>query len=125
MPDTPSCQAYSPDDNNVFGYSPSLAAGIVFLVLFFLSAYVHLFKEFRYKTAWLDLFVVGASYECLGWIARTAASKCSYSSEMFTMQIPLLNFAPAWKTGGIYIILFRMIPILGNTAPLSQPRPVF
>jgi hypothetical protein len=90
--DTPACQAYSPEIGNAYDYRPSLAAGIVFVILFFLSACTHLFQAIRYKKWWLVLFVVGAGAECLGWIARTAASQCSYSSELFTMQIALLVF---------------------------------
>ncbi|TVY81224.1 Sphingoid long-chain base transporter [Lachnellula suecica] len=120
--DTPSCQAYAPEIGNAFGYQPSLAAGIVFLVLFFLSACTHLFQAIRYKKWWQGLFVVGAGAECLGWIARTAAWKCAYSTDLFTMQIALLIFAPAWTMAGIYIILFRMIPILGRHSSPFPPK---
>ncbi|TVY32871.1 Sphingoid long-chain base transporter [Lachnellula subtilissima] len=120
--ETPSCQAYSPEISNPFGYRPSLAAGIVFLVLFFLSACTHLFQAIRYRKWWLSLFVLGAGCESLGWIARTAAWKCSYSSDLFTMQIAILIFSPAFTTAGIYIILFRMIPILGKHSLPFPPK---
>ncbi|TVY30195.1 Sphingoid long-chain base transporter [Lachnellula hyalina] len=119
---TPSCQAYSPEIHNPFGYRPSLAAGIVFLILFFLSACTHLFQAIRYRKWWLSLFVLGAGCECLGWIARTAAWKCSYSSDLFSMQIAILIFSPAFTTAGIYIILFRMIPILGKHSSPFPPK---
>jgi hypothetical protein len=92
MDDIPACQAYSLEVHNAFGYQPSLAAGIVFLALFFLSSCTHLFQAIRYSAIWQGLYVVGAGAECLGWIARTAAWKCSYSTELFTMQIALLIF---------------------------------
>ncbi|TVY88059.1 Sphingoid long-chain base transporter [Lachnellula willkommii] len=120
--ETPSCQAYSPDIRNPFGYRPSLAAGIVFLTLFFLSACTHLFQAIRYRKWWLSLFVLGAGCECLGWIARTAAWKCSYSSALFTMQDAVLIFSPAFTTAGIYIILFRMIPLLGKHTSPFPPK---
>ncbi|TVY42392.1 Sphingoid long-chain base transporter [Lachnellula occidentalis] len=120
--ETPSCHAYSPELRNPFGYQPSLAAGIIFLILFFLSACTHLFQAIRYRKWWLSLFVLGAGCECLGWIARTAAWKCSYSSSLFTMQIAILIFSPAFTTAGIYIILFRMIPILGKHSSPFPPK---
>ncbi|TVY13435.1 Sphingoid long-chain base transporter RSB1 [Lachnellula arida] len=120
--ETPSCQAYSRDVRNPFGYRPSLAAGTIFLTLFFLSACTHLFQAIRYRKWWLSLFVLGAGCECLGWIARTAAWKCSYSPALFTMQIAILIFSPAFTTAGIYIILFRMIPLLGKHTSPFPPK---
>ncbi|EHL03267.1 putative Sphingoid long-chain base transporter RSB1 [Glarea lozoyensis 74030] len=42
------------------------------------------------------------------------------------MQIALLVFAPAWTTAGIYVILFRMIPIVGErSSPISAKTCLF
>lgn len=120
----------SSSDGNAFGYNPSLAAGITFLVLFFLSSCTHLFQAIRYKTIWQGLFVVGTGAECLGCIARTSGAVNPDSTELSARQIALLIFgslpiffadngchtnssiAPAGAMAGVYIILFRMIPII-------------
>ncbi len=44
----------------VYGYDPSLAAGILFCVLFGLSMLLHTFTSFRYRTWWQLVFAVGA-----------------------------------------------------------------
>jgi hypothetical protein len=90
--DTPSCLTYDSQIQNAFGYRPSLAAGLLFPILFFLSSSVHLYQAWRYRSWWLLLFFVGAGAESLGWIARVAAHYCAYSTQMFTMQIALLIF---------------------------------
>ncbi|KAL3427432.1 rta1 domain-containing protein [Phlyctema vagabunda] len=121
-PEYPACMKYDPDAYNGYGYRPSLVAGILFVILFFLSSATHAFQAFHYKTRWLSFIAVGAGIETLGWIARTGAHFCVYSGAYFSMQISLLIIAPAVTMAGIYIVLFRMIPILGQHTSPFPPK---
>lgn len=131
---------YDPHVPNPYGYHPSLAVGIIFLILFGTSMAMHVWQAFHYRTRWLAAFALGAFGEFVGWIARTVAYRCSYSVRFFEMQLASLimgekttplsvlaqltrSTALAFTTAGIYIILSVLIPIVGlHTSPLP-PKP--
>ncbi|BFZ62259.1 hypothetical protein YB2330_003347 [Saitoella coloradoensis] len=105
-----------------YGYVPSLGAGIAFLVLFGLSALVHLVQMCWKRTWWTSVFVIGAIAEILGWSARTWSARCPYNSTAFLMQISTLIIAPTFFTAGIYIILGRLITLASSTPDSGEKR---
>ncbi|GAB7346850.1 hypothetical protein MBLNU459_g1935t1 [Dothideomycetes sp. NU459] len=114
------CTPWTPGVSNAYGYKPSLAAGIVYCVLFGLSMLFHVFQTIRTRAWWTIVFSIGALTELLGWAARTWSSECPYNSNAFLMQICTLIIAPTFFAAGIYVILGRMIQILGRgTSPIS------
>jgi len=114
------CVAQIPGNVGVYGYDPSLAAGIVFCLLFGLSMLLHTFRSFRYRTWWQLVFAVGALTEVIGWAGRTWSSKCPYQTTPFLLQITTLIIAPTFFTAGIYIILGRLIRTFGRrVSPIS------
>lgn len=137
LPPTPACQQYDPRTPNPYGYRPSLAPGVVLVVLFGISAIIHAGQSIRYRTLWHWAFFLGAFFECVGWIARIVSHKCAYSVTMFKMQLAVLIsgtispsvfirsrinvgfLAPAFTQAGIYAILWVMVNLLGrHTSPL-------
>ncbi|KAG9801840.1 RTA1 like protein, partial [Aureobasidium melanogenum] len=96
-----------------YGYVPSLAAGIVYCILFGLSMIAHTFQAIKTRALWNLVFAVGCLTEILGWAARTWSSECPYNANAFLMQICTLIIAPTFFTAGIYVILGRMIAIAG------------
>ena len=54
-----SCRAIIPGVDNSYHYVPSLAAGIVFLVLFFLSMSLHIVQSIWKRTWWTLVLAVG------------------------------------------------------------------
>ncbi|KAH0160356.1 RTA1 like protein, partial [Aureobasidium melanogenum] len=107
------CVAYNPAQRTAYGYVPSLAAGIVYCVLFGLSMIAHTFQAVKTRALWNLVFAVGCLTEILGWAARTWSSECPYNANAFLMQICTLIIAPTFFTAGIYVILGRMIAIAG------------
>ncbi len=109
LPSPPACMAFNRGIPNAYGYHPSLAPGIVFTVLFATSAFIHLYQCLRQtiqnrRLWWLWLFFVGATFETLGWIARTAANPCPYSIALFKMQLAVLisgKFRPFLHTPSV------------------------
>ena len=87
---------YDPHIQNPYGYEPSLIIGVVFSSLFGISAVIHAIQAIiirnnegrRYR--WLWAFVLGALAESIGWAARAAAHYCSYSVDIFKMQLSIL-----------------------------------
>ncbi|XHF97643.1 hypothetical protein AWENTII_001221 [Aspergillus wentii] len=105
-----------------YGYVPSLAAGIVFCVLFGLSMLVHLVQMVWKKQWWCCVFSIGCMVEVLGWAARTWSAECPYNANAFLMQISTLIIAPTFFTAGIYVLLGRFIQILGRESSCLSPN---
>ncbi|MCJ1485032.1 hypothetical protein MMC06_005205 [Schaereria dolodes] len=119
-PLTAGCSSYNPLYKTSYSYNPSVAAGIIFTVLFTLSMIAHIGQSFWMRHYWLLVFAVGALTELIGWAARLWSAECVYNNTAFLMQISTLIIAPCFFTAGCYVILSRLIPIFGrNTSPLS------
>src|SRR5215469_1109823 len=58
--------------------------------------------------------------ELIGWAGRTWSYKCPSNLDAFLMQICTLIIAPTFFTAGIYVVLGRLIQIMGrSTSPIS------
>ena len=56
------CVPYDPDAiAPTYGYDPTLSAGIVFTVVFFLSCTVHTVQVFQSRKWWFSVFALGAA----------------------------------------------------------------
>ncbi|EPS35328.1 hypothetical protein H072_11294 [Dactylellina haptotyla CBS 200.50] len=115
------CHAPIPGVNPSYGYFPSEAAGIAFLVLFGLSTIGHVYASIKGRHYWYLCFAVGTISEMIGWGGRLWSSECPYNNNAFLMQISTLIFAPAFFTGGIYYILKQFIDITGREYSLIPP----
>ncbi|KAG5658004.1 hypothetical protein KAF25_006955 [Fusarium avenaceum] len=105
-----------------YGYVPTLAVGITFCALFFLSLVGHVIQYIR-KRRWTSLaFAVGAMTELIGWAGRTWSSECPYNGDAFLMQITTLIIAPTFFTAGLYIILGALINRLGRQSSILNPK---
>ncbi|CCG85148.1 putative RTA1 domain protein [Taphrina deformans PYCC 5710] len=91
-----------------YGYIPSLAAGIVFPILFGLLTLYSLYLSFR-KRLWYLTISIGGLLEFLGWIARAVAHTAVCSSDMFIMQITCLIVGPVFWSATLYVILGVLI----------------
>ena len=54
------CVAYESSVDPSYGYRPSIVAGIVFVVVFFLTMSAHCVQTTIKRTWWYSLFAVGA-----------------------------------------------------------------
>ena len=72
----------------LYGYVPSEASCIAFIVLFSLSAAVHAVQAYRWKY-WIvyPTLVLGALIEVLGWSGRLWSSQNPLFVEPFLVQI--------------------------------------
>ncbi|KAL4786159.1 RTA1 like protein-domain-containing protein [Aspergillus varians] len=116
------CYAYVEGYDTPYGYQPSLAAGIVFLVLFSLTMVGQMVQMIWKRTWWCSVFLIGSLTEVIGWAGRTWSAQCPYNSPAFLMQITTLIIAPTFYTAGVYILLGRFIQILGRDSSLLSPR---
>lgn len=107
---------------STYGYIPSLGAGIVFIVLFALSLFVHLIHAVRFREMTSALLVIGALAEALGWVARTWSSQCPYTRNAFLMQTTTLIIAPTFFTAAAYVVLGRLIILAGPKSSAFKAR---
>ncbi|PWY92472.1 RTA1-domain-containing protein [Aspergillus heteromorphus CBS 117.55] len=116
------CHALVDGYGTSYGYTPSLAAGIVFCSLFGVSMLIHFAQMVWKRQWWCIVFILGCITELLGWGARTWSAECPYNGNAFLMQISTLIIAPTFFTAGIYVILGRFIHLLGPETSILSPK---
>ncbi|KAH7007408.1 RTA1 like protein-domain-containing protein [Ilyonectria destructans] len=113
-----------PLDWTMYGYLPSLAANITFIVLFAMLGAIHGYLGFRWKSwGFMAGMIAGCAAEILGYAGRIILHDNPFSYEGFLIQIVCLTFAPVFFTASIYITLSKTIEFLD--ASLSRIKPKF
>jgi len=102
-------------------YVPSLALGVLGVILFILALVLHLFYLIRFRTWYFSTMVVGLVMEVVGYIFRLLASKRNpYSVSYFVTQYFCIVVAPVFFSAAIYTIISVLINNVGQKyAPLS------
>ncbi|KAJ0418706.1 RTA1 like protein-domain-containing protein [Aspergillus carlsbadensis] len=116
------CQAWIDGVGNIYHYVPSLAAGVVFTVLFLLCAAGHLARYALGRLTSSLLLALGAIIELVGWAARIWSSKCPYNDAAFKTQVTLLVIGPVFFTAAIYLFLTQLIRHYGAQYSLLKPK---
>ncbi|KAK3901581.1 RTA1 like protein-domain-containing protein [Staphylotrichum tortipilum] len=99
----------------LYRYDPNLAANIVFIVLFAALTAGHIFLLIRKRVWYFIPFVLGCTFETLGYVGRAIASKEApdFTLSVYIMQTLLILLGPALLAASIYMILARLIRLLG------------
>ncbi|KAI1774485.1 RTA1 like protein-domain-containing protein [Hypoxylon cercidicola] len=111
-----------PGFDYAYGYLPSLAAGIVFCVLFGIGFFGHALQTIRLRRWTSALLTIGALTELIGWIGRTWSAECPYNENAFLIQIVTLIIGPVFFTAALYVLLGAFIAILGRKYSLISAR---
>ncbi|GAA6008890.1 hypothetical protein JCM11491_003821 [Sporobolomyces phaffii] len=98
---------------NIYGYVPSLAAAIVFIIAFSLITLIQLGLVVRSRIWWLSILVVGGVGEILGWAGRLWSNRNVYSLNAFLCQEIALILAPCFFSAGCYGLLGMLVRALG------------
>ncbi|KAI9783330.1 MAG: hypothetical protein M1835_003825 [Candelina submexicana] len=95
----------------LYAYAPSLAAAIIFTILFLLTSSLHLYQLIRTRTWFMIPLLVGGFFEWIGYIGRAVSSQQSpdYALAPYIVQSILLLVAPALFAASIYMELGRII----------------
>ncbi|KAJ6551905.1 RTA1-domain-containing protein [Mycena capillaripes] len=101
-------------DDNQYGYNPSEAIGILFVVLFALSTIIHACQATYYKMWWLfpTACLCGVG-ELLGWSGRLWSSFNPALSDPYMMQICATIISPTPLIAVNFILLSRIVQRLG------------
>lgn len=116
------CHELVPGLANAYGYVPSLAAGIVFSLIFLVSGLYHIFRSVQKRRATSYLLAISAYIELIGWIGRTWSSKCAYNKIAFLLQITTLVVAPIFVAAAIYVTLGYLIRTIGQRYSVLRPK---
>lgn len=95
-----------------FRYEPSTEAAAIFVALFGITTFLHIFQMFKTKTWYLVALVLGGLCEFIGYIGRlisTLEKPGCWTLSPFIVQSCLILVAPALMAASIYMILGRII----------------
>ncbi|ENI01011.1 hypothetical protein COCC4DRAFT_204740 [Bipolaris maydis ATCC 48331] len=98
-------------DFKLYRYNPSMAAAVIFIILFLLVSGLHLYQMVRTRTWILVPFVIGGFFQFAGYIARamSAAESPNWTVGAYSASTILLLVAPALYAASIYMMLGRII----------------
>ncbi|KAF4948219.1 hypothetical protein FSARC_13794 [Fusarium sarcochroum] len=109
----------------LYRYEPSMAAAVVFIILFLVATALHTYQLVRTKTWFFIPFVIGGFFEWIGYTGRAisaAEEGPDYSLGPFIIQSLLLLLAPALYAASIYMILGRVIALTEGEQYSLVPR---
>ncbi|KAB8237135.1 hypothetical protein ETB97_010308 [Aspergillus alliaceus] len=97
-----------------YHYDPSMAAAVIFIILFSGTTIFHIYQMFRTRTWFFIPFVIGCIFEIIGYIGRAMSSKESpnWTLGPYLLQTLFLLLAPALLAASIYMFLGRIILVL-------------
>ncbi|THV87295.1 RTA1-domain-containing protein [Aureobasidium pullulans] len=93
----------------LYHYTPSIVAAIIFVVLFALGFFGHVFYIFKLRARYFIPFTIGVLLECLGYVGRALSHSDKEALGPFIMQSLLILVAPALYAASIYMVLGRII----------------
>jgi hypothetical protein len=98
-------------DYKLYRYDPTLVGAVIFITLFSLASFLHLYQLVRTKTLFFIPFLIGGFFEAVGYVGRAINSQESpdWSLGGFVMQSILILVAPALFAASIYMELGRII----------------
>ncbi|KAF1997815.1 RTA1-domain-containing protein [Amniculicola lignicola CBS 123094] len=100
------------DDPNAwvpYRYIPSKAAAIVFVIVFSITTFLHIFQLIKKRTWYFIPLVIGGFFEIIGYIGRIISIQDIWKLGPYIIQSLLLLVAPALFAASVYIILGRII----------------
>ena len=112
-------------DFKYFYYEPSMAAAVIFIILFAIATTLHFYQMFRTRTWFLIPFVIGAVLETIGYIGRailSAETGPDYSLGPYIIQSVFLLVSPALFAASIYMELGRIVLMVNGEKALFIRR---
>ena len=103
-------------DFKLWHYTPSIAAAVIFAILFSALTSYHMYLLIKRRTWFCIPFLVGGALEVIGYVARAAAHSNTDSVTIYTIQSLCLLLAPILFAASVYMILGRIIRVVHGEA---------
>ncbi|KAI8193559.1 hypothetical protein KHU50_012480 [Colletotrichum sp. SAR 10_65] len=109
-----------------YPYTPSKAAGVIFLFLFAGISLYHIFLIRKFKTKYFIPMVLGGICDTFGHLGRAWAGSAPLSPKPFMLQLMLILVAPVFISATLYITLGRLKEsLLGHPRRRCSPTSIF
>ena len=106
-------------------YTPSLAVGVLGVVLFVLALIAHAYLLFRHRTWYFSTVFIGTIMEIVGYIFRILSSQDNpYSVPWFVVQYFFIVVAPVMFSAAIYAVVSVLINSYGREYAPMPPKVV-
>ncbi|KAJ9143093.1 RTA1-domain-containing protein [Pleurostoma richardsiae] len=95
-----------------YRYVPSVAAAVIFCLLFLASTILHLFQMWKTKARFLTALVVGCLLEFIGYAARTGSARQEpgcWRMMPYIIQSVYILLGPSLFAASIYMMLGRIV----------------
>ncbi|CAK7221343.1 hypothetical protein SBRCBS47491_004496 [Sporothrix bragantina] len=98
----------------LYHYNPSKAAAIIFVILFAVATFAHIFLMFRRRTWYFIPFIIGLLFEVMGYVGRalSAGQSPNWTVGPYILQSLTLLLGPTLLAASIYMTLGRFIRFL-------------
>ncbi|KAF7959068.1 hypothetical protein EAE96_002585 [Botrytis aclada] len=96
-------------DYYLWNYIPSIAASIIFIILFIITTALHTWRLFKTKSWFCISFCVGCLFEAIGYIGRAKAVNSTGKLMPYVIQSFFTLVAPAFLAASIYMTLGRIM----------------
>ncbi|KAL4747874.1 hypothetical protein BDW72DRAFT_215156 [Aspergillus terricola var. indicus] len=108
---SPDANGYVPPDqcNALYQYYPSFAAAVAFSVLFGVLMITHFAQATAYKAGFVWVILMGAVWECAGYVARAVSTKDQQNTTVLTITQLFILLSPILVNAFDYMVLARMI----------------
>ncbi|CAP93844.1 hypothetical protein E8E15_009000 [Penicillium rubens] len=104
-----SSNEYERVDFELYRYTPSLVAAIIFIVLFALATAYHLYQVVRTRFWYFTIFVLGGAFQIIGYICRALAHNDKENIPLYSVGTIMILLAPPLYAASIYMTLGRLI----------------
>ncbi|GLA86055.1 hypothetical protein AtubIFM56815_010305 [Aspergillus tubingensis] len=107
----PGKNGYLPPEacDDILLYVPSLAAAVLFCVLYGLTLICHGIQAFLYKKRYAWVIMMGATWELIAFIFRALLTRQQNNSNYDTVYTIMFLLAPLWINAFLYMTLGRLI----------------
>ncbi|KAL6230460.1 hypothetical protein BDW75DRAFT_248620 [Aspergillus navahoensis] len=96
-------------DYYLWEYIPSLAASIIFLVLFLAATLFHCWKAWKVRARFCIPFCIGGIFEVIGYSARAACTDNTGKLMPYTIQSVFILLGPVLYAASVYMVLARLL----------------
>ncbi|KAJ5770252.1 uncharacterized protein N7511_002303 [Penicillium nucicola] len=93
----------------LYRYTPSLVAAIIFIILFVLATVYHLYQVISTRSRYFTIFVVGGAFQIIGYICRALAHNDKENIPLYSISTIMILLAPPLYAASIYMTLGRLI----------------
>ncbi|KAF2496162.1 RTA1-domain-containing protein [Lophium mytilinum] len=97
------------DDFQLYRYKPSLPAAVIFIVLFAVTTFFHVFQCWKHRSLFMIALIVGGTFEFVGYAGRAVSAHNTQSLNPYIIQTILILLGPSLFAATIYMILGRLI----------------